>query len=232
MVEDLRNLLNEEAVGVRTYSHKTGRFSIPQLKKSRNIICVSGLHAFFTDDLSHEMDKRFYLEMDEELRVKFKIKRDVEERGRNKELVLSDIERRIEDSKIYIHPQSSRADVVFSLMPANPGLLNDDLKNMKFGLRVKLKQGYYYDSLSRALIGVCGLNININNFDYKGGVDFNIQGEVAGEDIFLAAQTLLPHFDELINPDYGFRDGMLGIMQLIGVAEINEALMVRRRSYG
>ena len=40
MVEDLRNLLNEEAVRVRTYIHKTGRFSTPQFKKkSQYYLC-------------------------------------------------------------------------------------------------------------------------------------------------------------------------------------------------
>jgi uridine kinase len=229
MVNDLRCLLNEEVVRVRTYDHNTGRFSPPQMKKNRNLICISGLHALFTEDLVGEMDKRFYLEMDEELRVKLKIKRDVEKRGRSKEFTFSELERRSEDSKTYIHPQALRADVVFSLMPANPDLLEEDLESIKLMLRVKLSQGYYYDNLSRVLIGVCGLNININNIDNRGGVDLDIQGEVDEEDILLASRMLLPHFDELINFTGGFRGGMLGVMQLIAIAEINEALMRRRR---
>jgi uridine kinase len=229
MVNDLRCLLNEEAVRVRTYDHNTGRFSPPQLKKSRNVICVSGLHALFTEDLAGEMDKRFYLEMDEALRVKLKVKRDVEKRGRNKEYTFSEVERRCEDAKSYIQPQASRADVVFSLMPANPDLLNEDIENIKLILRVKLNQGYYYHDLGRALIGVCGLNININAIDNRGGVDLDIQGEVSAEDILLASKMLLPNFDELINFTGGFKGGMLGVMQLIAIAEINEALMKRRR---
>jgi hypothetical protein len=35
--------------------------------------------------------------------------------------------------------------------------------------------------------------------------------------------------DELIDFETGFRDGMLGIMQLFAIVEINEALMKRRR---
>ena len=167
MVNDLRCLLNEGAVRVRTYDHNSGRFSSPQLKKSRNVICVSGLHALFTEDLVGEMDKRFYLDMDETLRVKLKVKRDAEKRGRSKEFTFSELERRGEDAKSYIHPQASRADVVFSLMPANPNLLNEDIDNIKLMLRVKLTQGYYYNDLSRVLIGVCGLNININAIDNR-----------------------------------------------------------------
>jgi uridine kinase len=229
MVNDLRCLLNNEAVRVRTYDHKTGRFSPPHLKKSRNVICISGLHAFFTEDLADEMDRRFFLDMDETLRIKLKIKRDTEKRGRSKDFTMSEIARRSEDSKKYIHPQASRADVIFSLMPSNPNLLEEDPEKIKLKLRVKLSRGGYYDDLRRALIGVCGLNINIINIDNKGGVDLDIQGEVMGEDILLASRMLLPHLEELIDFDAGFRNGMLGVMQLIAIVEINEALMQRRR---
>ena len=229
MVKDLRCLLNDEAMRVRTYDHRIGQFSPPKLKKSRNVIFISGLHALFMDELTSEMDKRFYLEMDEALRIKLKIKRDSEKRGRGKEFTLEEISRRSEDAKRYIYPQAERADVIFSLIPANPNLIEEDLENIKMMLRVKLSKGYYYSDLTRALIGVCGLNININNIDEKGGADLDIQGEVTGEDILLASRMMLPHLDELVDTAGGFKCGMLGVMQLIAVVEINETLMRRRR---
>jgi hypothetical protein len=60
-------------------------------------------------------------------------------------------------------------------------------------------------------------------------VTIDIQGEVEGEDILLASRMLFPRLDELIDFETGFRDGMLGIMQLFAIVEINEALMQRRR---
>lgn len=229
MVKDLRCLLNNEAVLVRTYDHKTGRFSSPKLKKSRNVICVSGLHSLFTEDLAGEMDRRFYLDMDEDLRVKLKITRDIQKRGRSKEFTLSEIARRSEDAKNYIHPQASRADVVFSLMPTNPNLSEEDPEKIKLKLRVKLRRGGYYDDLRRALIGVCGLNINVNYIDNRGAVELDIQGGIEAEDILLASRMLVPDLDEMIDFEEGFRNGMLGVMQLIAIVEINEALMQRRR---
>ena len=58
---------------------------------------------------------------------------------------------------------------------------------------------------------------------------FDVQGDVSGGDILLASKMLLPHLEELIDLDNGFRNGMLGVMQLIAMVEINEALMQRRR---
>ena len=191
MVKDLRCLLNNEAVLVRTYDHKTGRFSSPKLKKSRNVICVSGLHSLFTEDLAGEMDRRFYLDMDEDLRVKLKITRDIQKRGRSKEFTLSEIARRSEDAKNYIHPQASRADVVFSLMPTNPNLSEEDPEKIKLKLRVKLRRGGYYDDLRRALIGVCGLNINVNYIDNRGAVELDIQGGIEAEDAGIDMPQLL-----------------------------------------
>jgi hypothetical protein len=52
---------------------------------------------------------------------------------------------------------------------------------------------------------------------------------VTGEDILLASRMMLPHLDELVDTAGGFKCGMLGVMQLIAVVEINEALMRRRR---
>jgi uridine kinase len=229
MVNDLRSLLNGEAVRVRTYDHETGRFSPAQFKKSRNFICVSGLHALFTKDLVNEMDRRFYLNMDEALRIKLKVNRDFEKRGRNKEFTLSEIARRRDDAKSYVYPQVSRADVIFTLSPSNPNLLDEDLEKIKLNLQVKLNRGIFYDDLRRSLIGICGLNININHIDNAGGVTVDIQGEVEGEDILLASKMLFPHLDELIDFETGFRDGMLGVMQLFAIVEINESLMQRRR---
>jgi hypothetical protein len=156
-----------------------------------------------------------------------KIKRDFDDRNRSKEFTISEISRREVDAKKYIHPQALRADVIFSLIPVNPIVVDEDPQNVKLKLRVKLNRCGYYANLKRCLIGMCGLNIN--DVDIGGGVTFDIQGDVLGGDILLASKMLLPHLEELIDLDKEFRNGMLGIMQLIAIVEINEALMQRRR---
>ena len=40
---------------------------------------------------------------------------------------------------------------------------------------------------------------------------------------------LAPHIDELIDTKEGFSDGILGIMELIALVEINDDLIVKRR---
>ena len=44
-----------------------------------------------------------------------------------------------------------------------------------------------------------------------------------------ATTMLAPHIDELIDMKDGFSDGILGIMELVTLVEINDDLTVKRR---
>jgi hypothetical protein len=169
------------------------------------------------------------LEIEESLRKEWKIERDAEKRGRSREFTIAEIERRAGDAKNYIQPQASRADVIFSLHMVNLDLLNAGERNNYLKLHVNLKSGIYYIDLTRVLIGICGLHININKVHETGGIDLEIQGMVNGRDIALASRKLLPHLEELVDAREEFNDGMLGVMQLIALVEINESLTRRRR---
>ena len=136
---------------------------------------------------------------------------------------------RSSDSEQYIKPQSSRADVIFSLLPTNLQLLDNEhsiSSNLK--VRAIIKHGVYYSELVRVLIGVCGLQVNIDSLDEKGEVILEISGDVLSEDINLAINILVPHMDELFDFGAKFSSGVMGIMQIITLMEIDEALMRRR----
>ena len=76
---------------------------------------------------------------------------------------------------------------------------------------------------------MCNLHVNLNDINEIGGVDIEIQGDVEKEDIRLATTVLAPHIDELIDMKDGFSDGILGIMELVTLVEINDDLTVKRR---
>jgi uridine kinase len=129
---------------------------------------VSGLHALFPNELVKEMGVCFYLEVEESLRTEWKVVRDAEKRGRSREYTVKEMERRSSDAENYIHPQASRADVIFSLHPVNLDMINEGRDNNKLKLRVSMKSGIYYADLTRSLIGVCGLHINIDKVNKMG----------------------------------------------------------------
>ena len=230
LVNDLRNLLDGSTVRARSYDHLTGLFSAPKRKTSKNLILISGLHSLYLKSLVEEIDKSFYLMMDEKLRVALKIKRDLD-RGRSSDYTLNEIKKRKKDSEKYIQPQAERADVIFNILPVNPNdIIGNELSDeIKLKLRVIIKSCPYYNELIRVLTGVCNLHVNLNNINDIGGVEMEIQGEIERGDIRLATQMIATHIDELIDMKEGFSNGVLGIMELIALAEINYDLTAKRR---
>jgi phosphoribulokinase len=62
-------------------------------------------------------DVKVYLEPDEDLRIKWKLRRDTQERGYSKERVLEIVQRRRVDLEKFIQPQRTLADMVVSFYP-------------------------------------------------------------------------------------------------------------------
>ena len=229
MVSDLDKMLDGEFVKVRSYNHITGRFMSEIRQKGNQVILVSGLHALYPKQLVDIQDVSFFMEIEEDLRASLKINRDTKKRHKDKEQTLSDIERRKVDAKKYIEPQKENADINFKILPIKQEN-NTDLpleKNLK--LKVKIKNGAYYQELLRVLIGVCGLQVNIEEFDEKGDIELDIQGDVQPEDLQLASGMITPHLGEFIVEEGGFNPGMTGVMQLIAMIEIDQALRNRKR---
>jgi uridine kinase len=229
LVRDVQSLIIGKVVKARQYDHLTGRFLPQEIRKTKDIILVEGLHTLYPQQLIKELDVSFYIEMEESLRLFFRLRRDTKERGYSKEAVLSELDKRKADSEKYIKPQSKRADVVFTLLPINLELFEQEqVIDSNIKLRVCIKNGIYYQELMRVLVGVCGLQVNIDSVDERGEVILEISGDVASDDVSLALDILVPHMDELLNFSTEFSNGVSGIMQIITVMEIEEALKSRR----
>ena len=228
-VKDVRSLINGRAIKSRSYDHLLGYFLPNKIRKSEDVIIVEGLHALYPKQLLVELDVRFFIEMDESLRFFLRTNRDVNERNHTEKEVLSEMERRKDDNEKYIKPQAKRADVIFTLMPINMELF-EEYRSIKSNIKVRacIKHGIYYSELVKILIGVCGLQVNIESVDENGEVVLEISGDVLSEDISLAANILVPHMEELFDFSVEFSEGVQGIMQVITLMEIDEALKRRR----
>lgn len=229
LVRDVQGLVNGKVIRARQYDHNTGNFTQQKIRKNKEVILVEGLHTLYPQQLLKELDVSFYMEMDESLRTLLRLKRDVKERGRSKEDVLSMIANRKEDSDKYISPQANRAGVVFSLLPINRELLMDgEISDSNIKLRACIRNGIYYQELAKVLIGVCGLQVNLDSVDETGEVVIEVSGDVAADDIQLALEKLLPNMEELLDFSAKFSPNIYGIMQIITFMEIEEALKSRR----
>ena len=109
MVRDVQKLINGEIVKARHYDHSTGRFLPMQIKKRKDVILVEGLHTLYPKQLAEEFDLSFFLEMDEKLRVFYRIKRDTQ---RSFKTICFGANRK-RNQIVIIKPQSERANVIF-----------------------------------------------------------------------------------------------------------------------
>ncbi len=98
------------------YDHATGRRSDPVRLVPREVVIVEGLLALGTRGLRDCFDVAVYLQPEEELRHRWKIARDCEERGYEIEQVVDDLRRRERDAALYVRPQAAHADVVVSFV--------------------------------------------------------------------------------------------------------------------
>lgn len=183
----------------------------------------------YNETLAKHFDIKIYLDICEDLRLHWKIQRDVHQRGYPLEKVLATLERREQDSKQYIHPQKNRADLIFSLAPANMAHLQaSPLPNsLRLKLKVLLRNSSYHERLAKILIGVCGLYLEMDDTGNGGEIIMEIEGDVEGSDLALAVHNFDPHLIQIFDLNPRWVDGMAGLMQMITLIHLDEA--VRRR---
>jgi uridine kinase len=226
---DLVSLTDGKSVLSRHYDHQTGRMSKPFQIDSNDFIIASGLHALYLPILRECYNLKIYLDIDEGLRRHFKLKRDVQQRGHTVERVLGSFEKREPDSERFIRPQSNHADLILSLQPIHSRMLED--LDGKHPLRIKLvvetKNGFNELAIHRVLVGVCGLHVDIVVGNDGSDVKMTIEGEVSAADVAMAAEILCPRVLEFLDIPPKWQDGMLGLMQLITLSHISQALTKR-----
>lgn len=226
---DLVSLTDGKSVLSRHYDHETGRMSKPFQIDSNDFIIASGLHALYLPILRECYNLKIYLDIDEGLRRHFKLKRDVQQRGHTVERVLGSFEKREPDSERFIRPQSNHADLILSLQPIHSRMLEDldDKHPLRLKLVVETKNGFNELSIHRVLVGVCGLHVDIVVGNDGADVKMTIEGEVSAADVAMAAEILCPRVLEFLDIPPKWQDGMSGLMQLITLSHISQALTKR-----
>ncbi len=227
--KDLVALTDGRCFQSRHYDHQTGKMSRPYKRASNDFIIASGLHALYLPILREIYNLKIYLDIDEGLRKHYKIRRDVFQRGHTVERVLDSFEKRESDSQRYIRPQSNHADLTFALRPIHVQLLekHDQDQPIRLRLGVKTRHGFNEISLHRVLVGICGLHVDMDVSSDSAEVQITIDGDISATDISIAAKILCPQVFEFLDINPQWKDGMLGVMQLITISKISQVLNKR-----
>lgn len=226
---DVIALSKGNPIHVRHYDHGTGKSGKPLRLDSNDFIVVSGLHALYLPVLRERYDLSIYLDIDEGLRRHLKIKRDVQERGHDLARVHTSLAAREDDSQKFIRPQAAQADLVFALKPIHARVLDatPDAPAPKLKLLVKTRLGFNELALTRVLVGVCGLHVDMTPETDGKAAEMTIEGEISADDIAVAAKMLCEQAFEFLDTVPQWQDGMLGVMQLVTVSHFQQALSRR-----
>jgi phosphoribulokinase len=150
MYEQIKALKNGETINKPIYNHETGMIDPPELVEPNHIVVIEGLHPLYDERVRGLLDFSVYLDISDEVKVAWKIQRDMAERGHTYDDVIAAINARRPDFDAYIDPQKGHADVVIRVLPTQ--LIKDDTERKV--LRVQMIQrdgvegfepGYLFD---------------------------------------------------------------------------------------
>lgn len=99
------------------YNHRGGVRHPPEYVTPRDFIIIEGLLGYSTPSLRDAFDVKFYLDPQEQLRLRWKFQRDTTLGGYSVDQVMASLDRLNHDSISYVRPQRVFADMVVSFYP-------------------------------------------------------------------------------------------------------------------
>lgn len=110
MNEDVFDLKIGNNIFQVDYDHNTGKFTDKQSIESRENIIVCGLHTFYMN--TNVIDIKIYIDATDNVKIPWKLKRDILKRGYTIDKIIKQINDRRDDYIKYIFPQKEKADII------------------------------------------------------------------------------------------------------------------------
>jgi uridine kinase len=204
------------------YDHQTGTFTRPREIRPNKTVVIQGLHTLYLRGLRNNLDLKIFIAPDERVRLFWKTKRDVAERGQSAEKVLESETKRRADSKKHIAPQREFADWVIEAYPlTSDGEIAAAADELPLGFRhVLWNSGSIYE-LAQALktIGECQIEIETIEDDID-RIALKVEGNPSADKIQAVAQALYPDLRQLTRSRRPpkWQAGTFGVDQLILLA--------------
>ncbi|MEN9552350.1 MAG: hypothetical protein RI935_727 [Candidatus Parcubacteria bacterium] len=225
-METLRKISQDESFTRREYDHSTGTFTLPKMITPKRLVIFEGLHVFFLEKVRKSFDVRIYVSPEEQLRLHWKIIRDVAKRGYSKEKVLSILEKRKDDSLSYISVQQKHADIVFSLR--NKSSLGDSLGDPEYKLELSLFVTCSNDVNVEYFLQSLTPYISVEYAITDKQQTIKITGDLRANHVESIASEMFKEIDDITDEIPIWKDNFEGVMQLFTVFYIFETLKISR----
>jgi len=119
MFEHVQALKNGKSVMKPIYNHVNGTLDEPEKIEPTPVIIIEGLHPFVDERVRDLIDFSLYLDISSDVKLNWKIQRDMEERGHSLESIMASIEARKPDFDAYIEPQKEFSDYIIEVLPTD-----------------------------------------------------------------------------------------------------------------
>lgn len=142
MCDDVFDLKFGNKIYQIDYDHKSGKFTDKELIKPCDNIIICGLHCLYMPE--NIINLKIYMDTDDNLRIPWKINRDINKRGYSIDKIYKQIKDRESDFNNYIYPQKELADIIISFYTNIIfDFKNYDIKNyIPFFLKIGIKSSY------------------------------------------------------------------------------------------
>lgn len=220
---DLLQLKHGKSVLRGDYDHAAGGFTRESKIGPREFIILSGLHTFYLPLTRKIIDFKIYMDTDERVRRHWKILRDERDRGYTKNKILEQIEKRLDDSKKFIHPQKDFADLTISYFVEKDFVAGDPAHNADLKLKLVLDSSIHIEELISRL---SGKNVELH-WDYADDLNrqYIILNNQPPKDVIInIARDLIVNIDEIAAEDVVWLDGYRGFVQLIVLMVLSEKM--------
>ncbi|PLS75704.1 MAG: phosphoribulokinase, partial [Actinobacteria bacterium] len=117
MEQHLQHLSLGQPILKPVYDHDTGQLGRPEYVEPREFVIVEGLLPLHTAVSRACFDITVFLDPPEEIRIAWKLRRDIKKRGYTEEQVRAELEKREPESAEFIRPQRAHADIVVRFSP-------------------------------------------------------------------------------------------------------------------
>lgn len=223
--EDLvqaKSLKTGQSIKRSFYDHNTGKFTLPTFLKPNKLIIFEGLHSFYLRNQSDVYDLKIFMQPQDELRIWWKVKRDVAKRGYTPEQVLEQLKSREQDSDKFIKTQSEQADIVasfFSVEKLEPLQLE---AVPEIGLKLRLSNNIGLDNLLDKLGKISSLTVL---HEFENAYQFlTLKGNIREAEIEWIAYQILPQLEEIGVYNPRWKSDYEGLLQLVTVFVVFEKM--------
>ena len=138
MYEQIKALKSGQPIMKPIYNHETGLLDPPEKVEPNKVVVIEGLHPLYDERVRELVDFGVYLDISEEVKINWKIQRDMAERGHTYDDIVASINARKPDFTAYIEPQKQYADVVIQVLPTR---LIEDKESKLLRVRLVQKEG-------------------------------------------------------------------------------------------